>query len=257
MGLLSKAAAMTTLDETGKALVDRLTKLPRTHTLSDTALNMLRSYIPFKRGACLSRGTDAYVSFSILGFGLEKIHIPQALAAEHKEKWHKIPETNINELKDEGNEDSYYWIFHVTDVNPPEAMLLLSADAGFFPETVSRILEKAEAAFMPFEKNSSEDSGKDEPADIINEYFDASGTFNCCIFSTSIDEETPDEILRSIKSFGRLLPLKGNTFILLFPLSIDHELLLHHLNKRFHLNIVEQFSADTPQKVLDCIQHYV
>jgi hypothetical protein len=97
----------------------------------------------------------------------------------------------------------------------------------------------------------------EETSLVINNFFDASGPFNCSIFSVSEDKETSDHILQSIDSFGKLLPLSENIFMLLFPSSIDHTLLLHHLDKRFHLNIVEQFSADAPQKVLDCIQNYI
>jgi hypothetical protein len=95
-----------------------------------------------------------------------------------------------------------------------------------------------------------------ETEHLINEYFHKSGALNCCIFTIIMHEETPDHMFQSVKNLGRLLPLRGNTFMLLFPLSIDHELLLHHLDKRFHLNIIEQFSTDTPRKVLACMQKY-
>lgn len=92
---------------------------------------------------------------------------------------------------------------------------------------------------------------------IVNDFFDTSGPFNCCIFYASLHEGNPDHILQAIKSFGRLILLRENVFVLFFPLSVDHELLLYHLDRCFHLNVVEQFSADTPQKVLECIQHYI
>ncbi len=70
------------------------------------------------------------------------------------------------------------------------------------------------------------------------------------------DDETASRISQSLEGFGELLPLKENAFLLLFPSSIGHVILLHHLNKSFHFDIVEQFLADAPQKVLECIQNY-
>ncbi|MDR2900065.1 MAG: hypothetical protein LBV20_00900 [Treponema sp.] len=92
---------------------------------------------------------------------------------------------------------------------------------------------------------------------IINNYFDASGPFNCCIFQSAEDATNSDHILQSIEMFGKLIHLQSNTFMLLFPLTIDHELLLHHLDKRFYLHVIDQFSADTAQKALSCIQNYI
>jgi hypothetical protein len=103
--------------------------------------------------------------------------------------------------------------------------------------------------------NASHDH-TDSAEDIINTYFDESGPFNCCLFQASIDDINKS-ILQSINEFGKLLSLQENTLMLMFPLSIDHELLIHHLNKHFELNVVEQFSADTPQKVIESIQKYV
>jgi hypothetical protein len=92
---------------------------------------------------------------------------------------------------------------------------------------------------------------------IIKDFFDVSAILNCCIFHTSTDEEIFHQLLQAVEGFGKLLPLREHACILLFPSSVDHELLLHHLDKRFHLNVVMQFSADTPQKVLECIQKYI
>jgi hypothetical protein len=94
-------------------------------------------------------------------------------------------------------------------------------------------------------------------SETIDECFHEASCFHCCIFYFSHDEVNPDEMLESVESFGRLLPLERKTFLLLFPSSIDHKLLFYHLNKCFQLIIVEQFSADTPQKVLGCIQKYM
>ncbi len=97
MGLLSKVMALTSLDETGQILIDNLIKLPRTLTLSDTALSMLKSYILFKAGACLRRDGNGYISYSILGFGLEELHISPEIPEGHSEKFYKIYETEIDE----------------------------------------------------------------------------------------------------------------------------------------------------------------
>ncbi len=258
MGLLSRVASMGTLDEMGNALVDRLTRIPQKNTTSDTALNMLKTYISFKAGACLFRDPAGYTSYSILGFGKEMVHIPLEVPSEHEEKFYKIPETNISELQDSGKADTYYWIFNLTAENPPGAILLLAENTGFYPETVNLILEKAGQVFLPFEKKKTKDSpGENETINAINEYFDDSGPFNCCIFNISGDGKVYDDMLLSVKSFGKLLPLRGNNFILLFPSAIDQTLLFHHLDKRFKINIVEQFLADTPQKALGYIQNYI
>jgi hypothetical protein len=130
-------------------------------------------------------------------------------------------------------------------------MGLLSKVIAMTDELTEEVLVDKDAAKLP------QTHALADAESIVKEYFDASGSFNCCVFHTSLQEESPDHILESIESFGRLIVLQENTFMLLFPSSIDHELLLYHLDKRFHLNIIEQFSADAPQKVLECIHNYL
>lgn len=106
-------------------------------------------------------------------------------------------------------------------------------------------------------KTPAENFKPNEMEKIITDFFHSSaGVVNCCVFNTAVNDETPRHIVQAVKSFGLLLHLRGNTFILLFPSSIDHELLLHHLDKHFRLNIIEQFSTDTPQKLFVSFQKY-
>jgi hypothetical protein len=253
MGLLSKVVSKTSLDEMGEALVDRLIRLPKTQTLSDTALNMLKTYVSFKAGACLVKEHDECVSYSIFGFGKDKIHISSEIISQHKKVFYKIHETDINEFHNSGNKSASFWVFHLSNETLPKAILVLSNEEKFSYKTINLILEKAASVFLPSEKKYS---ALNEAENIITKYYESSGPFNCCVFNIITNEKTHDHIFQSIKNFGELLPLRGNTFMLLFPFSIDHELLLHHLDKRFHLNIIEQFSTDMPQKAFMCIQKY-
>jgi hypothetical protein len=260
MGLLSKVfaktAAKTTLDEMGNALVDRLVRLPRTHALSDMALNMLKTYVSFKAGALLFRDDSAYKSYSILGFGKKEIQISLDVFTQNEESFMRIAETDITELKDCGKNDVYYWVFNLSDENLPQAILLLSGDADIHPEIIKGILEKTASVFLPFEKKQSENVQNDEITIAVHDYFKISDSLHCCVFFAFLDEEIQNDLFLSVENFGKIFFLRENTFLLLFPISVDAELLIHHLNKDFAINVVEQFSADTVQKVLDAIQNY-
>jgi len=138
------------LDEMGKALRERLGRLSQKKTTPYTALSLLKAYGAFHIGICLSLNDGNYSSYVSVGFGIEKISIPQEIIwSETKahNKYFKLDSqlsigTSISKKK------LIYWVFpldpsiHSTR-EPWETIMILGAldPSDFNPEPVSVILD--------------------------------------------------------------------------------------------------------------------
>ena len=141
------------LDEMGKALSERIRRLPRNNSTPYTALSLLKAYGAFKTGICLTLKDSIYTSYTSVGFGVDKISIPQ-------EKIWSEEKSCISYFKyDSGEnlgihtstENLRYWIFPICNLisDPPkpwENVMILGAldqtevNSAFNPESISSII---------------------------------------------------------------------------------------------------------------------
>jgi hypothetical protein len=60
-----------------------------------------------------------------------------------------------------------------------------------------------------------------------------------------------------VSSFAVLLALSSRRSLILFPQSMDHELVTHRLVKSLKVRALGTFKADTPEGALELIQPYI
>jgi hypothetical protein len=149
-------AANRGLDDSGKALRDRLIRLGAKKSSAYTALSLLKGYGSFKIGACLELNGDVYRSYALVGLGITKLSVSltglQSLTGLLKEDqaFAQIlnPESlDLNFLSPEMN----LWVFALDDFDPCRLLLLAAEerDSSFNPETIGLILSETNELFFP------------------------------------------------------------------------------------------------------------
>ena len=194
MGLLSRAANTTfnkqdptaakappedvQIDEMGKALRERIMRLPvETHT-PHTVLNLLKAYSSFQTGLCLLLKNGVYTSYASVGLGVDKISIPQEniwseeRAAQPYFKYESDTGKNL-EIKSAG-EGMEYWVFPLDNSKsaspePWEGIMILGVpeitkvNTGFDPRSVSAILAGNTDKLFLKPDNDEPENNEDEP----------------------------------------------------------------------------------------------
>jgi hypothetical protein len=141
----------TRLDDTGKALRDRLLRLGAKKSSAYTALSLLKGYGSFKIGACLDLNSDgAYKSYAIVGLGIAKLSVSLAGLLQEDQAFIKIPNPESLDLKFLSPEMNL-WIFALDDFDPCRRLLLAAEENGsaFNPETIGLIISETNEVFFP------------------------------------------------------------------------------------------------------------
>ena len=290
MGLLSRAARTTasepalsdaeqdsSLDEMGKALRERIKRLPEKKSTPYTALSLLKAYGAFQAGICLSLKDGNYSSYASVGAGIEKLSIPLDLiwsGEKAREKYLKPGDHKTLEIKS-ANKDLVYWIFPLDSGNlsaakPWEAVMLLGVpeSSDFDPGPLSAILEDVSDKLLLSsnrkapEPQSGEavpelspaDSGKssfleDEVALYHRMYLD----FNCILLENPNDSGEKDDFCKKVSDIiqktGTVVPLPSGRPLILLPIVMDRDLIAHRLSRALSTQPLLSFEANNPENV--------
>jgi len=290
MGLLSRAGrqeAGFALDEMGKALRERLGRLPQKKSTPYTALTLLKAYGAFQTGFCLSLTNGIYLSYASVGLGIEKLSIPKETVwsiERTKDKYFKLdPEKSITIKNSE--KDFIYWVFPLAPgilpaspdntASPWEAIMILgvSNTSGFNPEPVSAILDEvADIMVLPVEKTvlepaspdsqSGETAEKtsftisfesDKPAAVeeaIAQFNKEYLDFSCIVLENPGENaDFCKKVTAMIDKAGAVIPLPSGRPLILFPLDLDRELIAHRLTKTLKTGLLLSFEANNPENV--------
>ncbi|MDR2110976.1 MAG: hypothetical protein LBP32_06685 [Spirochaetaceae bacterium] len=279
-GLLRRAAAGGTgeLDEMGKVLRNRILRLSRTKTSPTTALSLLKAYGSFRAGFCLGLKNDAYVNYASIGLGIEKISIPQdGLNLRAGLSRLNFPEQFS--IKPAGP-DTGFWSFPLDDAKPSRAILLLEEDprAPIDPRPLERLLHDCREILIPpgeskppepagadlgAREGDAEETARDPLEAALVSYHRNKGAFRGLILEPPASppgEEDPNgftrEVSGRIASFGAAVALSSGRCLILFPHSLDQELMAHRLSKDLKAVPVFNFEAADPQDALRLVQPY-
>jgi hypothetical protein len=172
------------LDDSGKALRDRLIRLGAKQSSAYTALSLLKGYGSFKIGACLDLNGDVYKSYALVGLGITKISVPLAELQSAEgllqapagllqsaegllQSPDGLPQPLKGLLKDDQafvriprpetldlnflTPDMDLWLFALDDFDPCRRVLLAAVERGsaFNPETIGLILAETNELFFP------------------------------------------------------------------------------------------------------------
>jgi len=140
------------LDEMGKALSERIKRLPHNSSTPYTALSLLKAYGAFQSGVCLTLKDGVYTSYTSVGLGVDKISIPRGKIWSEEKSQLRYYKHDAGESLGihASHEKPGYWIFPLdSDENHSEAwedivILGVPDHAGvnstFNPETISAII---------------------------------------------------------------------------------------------------------------------
>jgi len=265
------------LDEMGKALRERLGRLPQKTTTPHTALSLLKAYGAFQIGICLSLKDRHYSSYDSVGFGIEKISIPQDAVwskAKAHDKYFKLNfHTNLKTTNIRKN--LVYWGFPLdssihSSRAPWEAIMILGIfeSSDFRPEPISAILDEVGDKLLPVkaEPDNDEDdivhsfeqanSGRAAPhhnavEEKIAQFHQMHLDFNCIVLETPAGKTNfCEKVLSMIDTLGTTVPLAYDRPLILFPIVLDRELIAHRLSKTLKTKILLSFAANTPENAL-------
>jgi hypothetical protein len=286
MGLLSKAADKSStnvqasgasLDEMGKALRDRIRRLPPKKTAPYTALSLMKAYGSFQAGLCLSLRKGVYTSYASVGLGIEKISIDaeRLYTPENaSSKYFKLAKGETLGVKylDSGIS---IWAFPLDKETPWDAVLLLGTDDAqpFNPETITLVLEGILDIINPqMDKIIQRDSKTSEGSSlsgtglieaIVKQYCKTNPVFSGILVGMpeTINEEDkkgfPQKISHMVSLFGITTPFPSGNSLILIPRQADKDLIAHRLKTSLKTNILAAFDADNPEEVLKTLQPFL
>jgi hypothetical protein len=286
MGLLSKAADKSTvdtqtgagLDEMGKALRDRIRRLPPKKTAPYTALSLMKAYGSFQAGLCLALRKGVYASYASVGLGIEKINIdaeklysPQNASAKYF-KLEKSETLGVKYL----DSDISIWIFPLDKETPWGAALLLATDGAplFNPEAIAIILEGIQDIINPqidriIQRNSKNLHGEavaskgTEIEATIKQYHKTNPSFSGILVDLpeAIKEEDKNgfsqKVSHMVSLFGITALLPANNSLILMPRQADRDLIAHRLKNSLKTKILAAFDADSPEEALKTLQPFL
>jgi hypothetical protein len=282
MGLLTKAAgkAVPELDEMGKALLDRIRRLPPRKTTPYTALSLLKAYGSFQAGTCLSLWKGNYTSYATIGLGIEKISIPceKLYSPEISDKpFIKLSGTAGISIRS-ADEGLCYWAFPLDKESPWGALILLGDNNNplFNPEPLRQIIQGALEIFNPqvdkilmrHSRSGSPDSqypiNISDPLEVaIAQYSKMNAKFNGILLDlpAGLGKEEAEKfnktVYNMISLLGITIALPSSRSLILLPGPLDKELIAHRLSNSLNAKALAVFEAENPREALDLIRPYL
>jgi hypothetical protein len=269
MGLLSKVLSKGNglLDEMGKAMRDRLRGLSQKKASPYTALSLLKAYGSFQIGICLTLKKNSYESYTSVGMGIEKISIPQS-ALERGEKGFytiDVPEPSLKSI----GAHLKFWVFPLDSETPCRRLLLLAAEeaAPFNPRAIADIVSDTGKVFIPEEEKTGGQKARPEKTealfDKLTRYHKSYPSFQGIVLEAPdlIGEDEENSFSRQVSamvsSFAAVIAFPSRRSLILFPKSMDRELLMHRLTNSLKTGALFTFEADNPDRALELIQPYI
>jgi hypothetical protein len=283
MGLLSKAAVKTSpvLDEMGKALRDRILRLPKAGNTPETALNLLKAYLSFRKALCLSLSGGSYETYASSGAAAEPARIPaeKIFSPERGAGFFYAESDGIDAggFFPGSGITGGVWIFPLDSGKPWRQVLLISAEgkAGFSAENTAAMLAETAETLVPPDaagraspragaagqgksgaklSRTAPDTGEEnDPQAFLEKFAAASKTFQGIVLKAA--DGAPDRSLTALVSnmvchTGAACALPGGDCLVLADAGADRELLAHRLANAVKTKVLLQFSADSAAAAL-------
>jgi len=256
---LSSESEPLSLDEMGKALLERLRRLPQQKSTALTLLTLLKAYGSFQAASCLSLKDGVYTAYASVGFGSENLVIPAEKIRPEEHSGKKFFKLNSGIFAESGNpempggvKNCTYWAFPLDE----RTLMLLSEDSSAFnPEPVSVILEEVAQKIIPVEEQPSQKKTETTLEEQISRYNKMYAAFNCIILEIPGADEDRVTFLQKVTEVvgvtGTVLPLPSGRPLILLPGLMDGELIAHRLSKTLNTRPLLSFNAGSPESVLE------
>jgi hypothetical protein len=297
MGLLTKAAGKTvpeapstpaaenpggsesfSLDDMGKALRDRIRRLPPQKTAPYVALSLMKAYGSFQVGLCLYLHKGIYTSYASVGLGIERITFPQDRIYDSKnqsKKYFKLGSGDSLGIKS-FDPSLTVWAFPLDGESPWSAVLLLGAaeSSSFTPVTISGIVEGVLDIINPqidriILREPKESSPDGSPASAnasveasLIQYHKMNPAFSGILvdvpetLTEAEKAEFSKKVARMTSYFGLVTALPSGRSLVLLPRNMDRDLIAHRLRASLKTKTPEVFYADGPGDALKILKPY-
>jgi hypothetical protein len=271
MGLLRKALSKEKglLDEMGKAMRDRLRGLSHKKASPYTALSLLKAYCSFQIGICLILKKNIYESYTSVGLGVEKIAIPRTALAGAEKGFYKIDSPELLSVKSIDARMTL-WLFPLDNQTPCRRALLLAEGGGplFNPQAIAGIISDVKDVFIPEDERTGtqETEAPEKTASLfkaLSQYHQSYPSFQGILLEPpdTMGEDEKDDFPRQISamvsSFAVVVEFPPRRSLILFPTSMDRELLMHRLTKSLKTGALFAFEADNPDTALEMLRPYI
>jgi hypothetical protein len=274
MGLLSKAAVQSpVLDEMGKVLRDRILRLPRTDNSPETALNLLKAYIPFHTALCLSLSEDNYESYASSGAAARPVKIPvkKIFSPERDADFFSVEGEAC--FSDQGI-GGRVWIFPLDSEKPWRRLFLLSEDgkSEFSVQAAAAMLAEIGETLIPPDGPALKAKAPGNEAPETNPRVSAAGggesiqtflekfagnykTFHGIVLNAGNGKSGKKNLSalasEMVSRIGAAAALPDGNCLILASEDVDRELLAHRLGKSIKTKVLLQFSADSAGGALE------
>ena len=260
------------LDEKGKALRDRILRIPAGPSVPYTALSLLKAYGSFQAAICFSLENEFYSSYTSVGLGIEKITIPREKiytperASGDYFQFTDQEKTGIK-VMDSGLD---LWGFPLDKQKPWNVFLILGcADSSLFnAQSISVILRDIRNVIYPGALKQTEDDDQNSSGgqkgleSIVEQYLKMHSTIGGMVIDIPAElknDQNKDgikEISSMVSHFALVEELSADRCLVLLPETLDRDLIAHRLKKNLGTEIPLIFSAGSTAEVLQKIQSY-
>ena len=275
------------LDEMGKALREKLRRLPQKKSTPHTSLSLLKAYSAFQTGFCLSLKKGSYSVYASVGLASEKLSIPKDTiwsTENERENYFMLDTEKIHKIVN-ADKDLVYWVFPLNgsvsqrgsakqSFESLDAVMILGvpslAQATFEPRLISALLKDvADKLILPASRKTREmqtDSDMESGVyqsleDEITMFHQAYLDFNCIVLENPAADEKirPGEDEKSsfckkvsdiIHKTGTVISLSSGNPLILLPIVMDRELIAHRLSKILNTRPLLSFESNNPENVL-------
>jgi len=266
-GLFARIEAKTgvySLDDMGKTLKEKITRLTVNENTAYTVLTLLKTYSAFQSGFCLKLRAGQYCAYTCLQTGVEGMCIPQ-------EKLWSRDKAKLQYFNFEPGQDKNisYWIFPLDKEEPWKAILLLeAANDTFDPKPVAEILKGNTIKLQEFiieEENTDPDIINDnlsgeiiDDSDLynkINEFQNHHPEFACIVMEAGSDFNS--ELSSLLSNIGTSAPLSEGKSLILLPKKLDWELITNLISKVHNAKPLLSFEPEIGEDVLSRLQSFI
>jgi len=283
-----------TLDEMGKTLLERIKRLPEDVNTPYTALSHLKAYTNFRSAICLSLNGGLYSSYISLGAGIDKLSIPQDKVWSKENALLKYFRLDLNASDDF---DYWIFPLDSSETEPWKAVLILEEEniggqnTAFNPGAVSAIIsEIPDKLFQQADGTEPEELEEIAPAELapedvmpedvmpeelldeeplsaeletikkkIVQFQKTHGIFSCVVLDGSNEDyiDFSRKVSEMVNALGLVIPLSPARPLILFPKSIDCELIIHRLSGSLNTEPLSTFETNNAEFALSRIQSFI
>ncbi|MDR1177525.1 MAG: hypothetical protein LBK64_01720 [Spirochaetaceae bacterium] len=229
------------LDEMGEALAERITRLPRSPSRAESALNLLKPYIGFKAAFCAVEEGDRYIPYAAAGIstgkaGFDKKDVVISGGLERLD----IPASPYR-----------IWAFALG--NSCVLFLYENPENPFTVPSAGSLLAKIQAALLPFTGRAEKTAENPGVEDFVSAYYRDKGPFRGLVLA---GDAGLVPTLTAVLSSGRVTELAPGVCLLLYPKPLNEKLIVHRLTESFGVKVLSGFEASGIAGALDHIEQY-